>query len=1012
MDNTAPLADLVSEDKVSNVDLDDKENAFTTLRSWRVKNSDRITLGSLNINSIPKKIDDLRTLVTNNLDILVVQETKIDDTFSNESIQIPGYEHKPFRRDRKLGGGGIITYVREDIPSKAVNLVSIPDDIEGVFIELNFRKAKWLLFSTYLPPWQNKTYYFEELSKALDVYGARYDNIILVGDFNTKDSEEVLSDFLFEHDLDNLVSFPTCYQNALNPNAIDLFLTNKSKCFQHTMGLTTGLSDHHKMIATSFKMTFPKSKPKEKLYRAIKNCDRDLFRNELKSELEKIDSKYESFEDTFTTLLDKHAPMKKKILRANEKPYVTKAMRKAIMKRSELATKYRRNPTEDNLRAWKKHKNFCSNLYKKERKTYYESLDMTNLTDNRKFWKTVKPLFSDKAKGSSNITLIENKKVITSEKEVAETLNKHFIESVKELVDKDSSSSYITEKSTLEDPLARIKQKFRYHPSILSIQKHVTSQNFSFEYFSDEDLSLEIMKMKSKKASTGIPIKFLKENVDIVCPKLKDILNNCLDRGIFPNRLKLADISPIFKANDSTLKKNYRPVSVLNIISKLFEKLINKQFVEYVEQHLSPYLCGYRKGYSTQYALLSLIEKWKHFRDRNGYSAAILMDLSKAFDTINHDLLIAKLHSYGVGDKALRLFMDYLNNRWQRTKVNGTYSTWAELLYGVPQGSILGPLLFNIYLNDLFLEIGQTNICNFADDTTPHASGYELNEVLINLEHDSNLILEWFRDNYMTLNEGKCHLLVCGYKHECMFANIGNTRLWEEHSAKLLGVHIDSELNFKFHVKNICKNAGRKISMLSRIAQYLSESKRKILMKTFFESLFSYCPLIWMFCDRTLNAKINRLHERALRIAYNDYISSFEDLLVKDGSVTIHEKNLRSLVTEMFKIKNKLSPPFICDLVKESNIKYQTRSHYSITENEGQQNIDKKHVLTVPKVYKVKTGTESFSNVGPILWNSLPEDVKNADTLASFKSKVKELTFDNCPCSICKTYIQGVGYLD
>ena len=143
----------------------------------------------------------------------------------------------------------------------------------------------------------------------------------------------------------------------------------------------------------------------------------------------------------------------------------------------------------------------------------------------------------------------------------------------------------------------------------------------------------------------------------------------------------------------------------------------------------------------------------------------------------------------------------------------------------------------------------------------------------------------------MTLNEGKCHLLVCGYKHECMFANIGNTRLWEEHSAKLLGIHIDSELNFKFHVKNICKNAGRKISMLSRIAQYLSESKRKILMKTFFESLFSYCPLIWMFCDRTLNAKINRLHERALRIAYNDYISSFEDLLVKDGSVTIHEKN-------------------------------------------------------------------------------------------------------------------------
>ena len=252
------------------------------------------------------------------------------------------------------------------------------------------------------------------------------------------------------------------------------------------------------------------------------------------------------------------------------------------------------------------------------------------------------------------------------------------------------------------------------------------------------------------------------------------------------------------------------------------------------------------------------------------------MDLSKAFDTINYDLLIAKLHSYGLGDDALRLFMNYLNNRWQRTKVNGTYSTWTELLHGVAQGSILGPLLFNIYLSDLFLDISQTNICNFADDTTPHASGYELNEVLINLEHDSNLILKWFRDNYMTLNEGKFHLLVCGCKHECMFANIGNTRLWNENSAKLFGVHMDTELSFNFDVKNICKNTGRKISMLSRIAQYLSDSKRKILMKTLFESLFSYCPLIRMFCDRTLNAKINRLYKRALRIASNDYILSFK----------------------------------------------------------------------------------------------------------------------------------------
>ena len=938
-----------------NVDGQDSDNAFIALKSWRAKNKDRLTIGTLNINSIPNKIDDLRTLISDNLDILVVEETKIDDTFSDESIKISGFKHKPFRRDRKRGGGGIVTYIREDIPSKVLNLVSIPDDIEGIFIEINLRKAKWLIFATYLPPWQDKSYYFDNIAKALDVYGAKYENMILVGDFNTKESEQVFSDFIYEQDLHNIVSFPTCFKSVENPSTIDLFLTNRPKCFQNTIGFSTGLSDFHKLVATSFKMNFSKSKPIERTYRDMKHFDREVFRSDLISEISKIGSDYNVFDDTFNKVLDKHAPIKTKLLRANHKPYVTKAMRKAIMKRSELATKYRRSPTDENLKAWKKHKNYCSNLYKKERKNYYESLDMNNLTDNKKFWDTIKPIFSNKAKGSSNITLVEDKKLITSEKEVAETLNKHFIESVRKLVENDSSSAYITENSTKTDPISKIIDKFRYHPSILSIKKNVKSMKFSFEHFSEEDIATEIKKFDSKKSSTGIPIKSLKENSDILSGKLKDILNNCLDQGIFPDRLKLADISPIFKADDSSIKKNYRPVSVLNTISKLFEKLINKQFVSYIENHLSQYLCGYRKGYSTQYALLSLLEKWKQCRDKNGFSAAILMDLSKAFDTINHDLLIAKLHCYGIEDDSLKLLWNYLKNRWQRTKINATYSSWAELLYGVPQGSILGPLLFNIYINDLFFEVDDTSICNFADDTTPHASGDVLKDVMIQLEHDSNTLLDWFRDNFMTLNEGKCHLLVCGHKHECMFANIGSTRIWEEYSAKLLGIHIDRDLSFQNHVRILCKSAGRKISMMARIAKYLSVSKRKILMKTFFESLFNYCPLIWMFCGRTLNKKINTLHERALRIAYNDYTSSFDALLDKDSSVTIHQRNLRCLAIEMFKINNKLSPPFICDLIQESTCRYHTRSHFTITETENGTITKEKNVMSIPKANKVKT---------------------------------------------------------
>ena len=154
----------------------------------------------------------------------------------------------------------------------------------------------------------------------------------------------------------------------MNPSTIDLFLTNRPKCFQNTIGISSGISDFHKLVATSFKMACPKNKPIEKVYRDMKKFDRDAFRDDLWSKIGKLDEDYESFEDTFLSTLNKYAPLKKKILRANHKPYVTKEMRKAIMKRSELVTKYRKNPTDENLKAWKKQKNYCSKLYKRERK--------------------------------------------------------------------------------------------------------------------------------------------------------------------------------------------------------------------------------------------------------------------------------------------------------------------------------------------------------------------------------------------------------------------------------------------------------------------------------------------------------------------------------------------------------------------------------------------------------------------------------------------------------------------
>ena len=178
---------------------------------------------------------------------------------------------------------------------------------------------------------------------------------------------------------------------------------------------------------------------------------------------------------------------------------------------------------------------------------------------------------------------------------------------------------------------------------------------------------------------------------------------------------------------------------------------------------------------------------------------------SKAFDTLNHDLLIAKLHAYGFDIKTLKLLHSYLTKRWQRTKVNSSFSTWSELLQGVPQGSVLGPILFNIYLHDLFYLTEMTQVCNFADDTTFYVCDKDLNILINRLEHDTSLAVEWFENNFMKLNQDKCHLLVSRHKHETVWAKIGETKIWESNKQKLLGVVTDRNLNFDKYVFDLCK---------------------------------------------------------------------------------------------------------------------------------------------------------------------------------------------------------------
>ena len=369
--------------------------------------------------------------------------------------------------------------------------------------------------------------------------------------------------------------------------------------------------------------------------------------------------------------------------------------------------------------------------------------------------------------------------------------------------------------------------------------------------------------------------------------------------------------------------------------------------------------------------------------DAGEHVGAILMDLSKAFDTIPHGLLLAKLHAYGANDNTCKLFMSYLTGRKQRVKVKDARSNWVMIKKGVPQGSVLGPLLFNIFLNDIYLVIEQCSMYNYADDNSLSYHHTDVNALCSALEHDAQNTVTWFTENEMQANPDKFQGITFGKTCKLVQSfKIEDAQIECSETVKLLGITFDTQLKFQKHVDNICEKASRQINMLLRLSRRLESPSKKVIYDSFITANFSYCPLVWMMCGKVNSDKIEHLQYRALKFVYNEYDVSYSDLMERASVSSLLIGRMRRLAIEVFKCVHRLSPKYVCEMFEIHNVNYDFRDPFPLKQ----------------RAYKTIThGRRTFSYMGSKLWNDLPNDVKSITSLEEFKDTMRKWDGD-CPC--------------
>lgn len=919
-------------------------------------------IAHLNITSVPKHIDQLRAYLVNKpIDIISVNETRLDDSIGNAEVDIQGYNL--YRKDRCRSGGGVAIYVRDLLNVKDGSQF-VPNSIEAVCIEIIKPKTKpFLITSIYRPP-NSRVDFMDNLENYLNELDEQDKELIITGDLNcdlsTPDLQSHsrrLMDIFRLLQLKQLIVDPTRITENTE-TLLDIIATNRPEKVKDSGVIHLGISDHS-LVYSCLKVSVPRDKPKIVESRNFKYYNKDSFNDHLYHELnnstwDQTDPEvlWDRFRNIFNSVSDVYAPIKTRKVRSTYATWLTTEIKREMNQRDYLKKKAVKNKSKILNEAYKTKRNHVNKLIRSAKACYCKKNIDQNKDNPKEMWKQINQVISGKGRSSKTtmITTIQDDQgnFIHDEKLIANEFNKYFVEIGSKL-----SCQLANNNLCFSDYLTP------------------THCEFHFGLITNDAIFKKLLKIKPNKALglDKIPGKLLKDSAVVVTPFLNLIFNSSLSEGIFPSEWKKARISPIYKSGTRDDCSNYRPISVLSVIPKIFEKIVYDQVNEYLVKNLilTPYQSGFRKGRSTSSALLKTTNEWLVNMDKGLINGVVFLDLKKAFDTVDHKILINKLECYGIKNSALRWFTSYLSNRRQVCKIGSSVSESKLITTGVPQGSNLGPLLFLLYINDLPNCLESSAPALFADDTNLSVSGTTTSEIEDKLEMDLNNVHCWLLANKLTLNVKKTEYMLIGSRQKLSKVNsdpilrIGSESINRVSLTKTLGVLVDENITWRNHIDHVAKKAAKGIGLLRRSKDLLDRNTLKTVYSALVLPHFDYCAIVWDNCSQTLKNRLQKLQNKAARIITGDSYETRSDVIrSKLGWNTLQERRDDKMNNLMKKIMRDNSVDYLQEL-------------FSIFSNSTYQLRNNNRVLSLPKP-NTNALKRSFSYKGAVAWNNLPLD--------------------------------------